>query len=287
MATSHPFLSIIIPTRNRSTIVQRAIRSVINQTIDGWECIVVDDHSTDNTREVIQQLHQQDPRIAYLGNQADPGAQGARNTGIQQAQGQWILLLDSDNTISPNYLEQITNYTHTHPNVDVVTNYVSIIKENGIIEHQAWPTHGNILHDLLTGKTYVDNSSTCIRKTVLDAIIPLDTRCPSYQEWDTHIRLSQIAIYGCIEEELTQYYDHTGPRVSSRTDTIWAHGLYVLHKHRKLWLNIVGKDVYTRMLLQVYEERHTLSMPRQWLVSIIVVVLSPKLGKQLIKRRLQ
>lgn len=285
MPALSPTYSIIIPTRNRAQMVCRCIDSVRNQTYNQWECLVVDDHSTDNTYDVVRRYSQEDSRIKYLHNDRMPGAQGARNTGIRQACGQWVLLLDSDNAIELNYLAKISQYGITHPNVDVITNYIRVIQPDGSETHTQWKTDGNILYDLLCGKIYVDNSSACVRKTILDKIGLLDERCPSYQEWDTHIRIAQIGEYGCIEEYLTQYHEHTKERVSRRNDTVWAHGLYVLRKHRKLWQKTAGKDIYTRMLLQVYEERKSLSMPRQLLVTFIVVWLSPKLGKQLVKRK--
>lgn len=282
---SIPVFSIIIPTYNRAQLVCRSIKSVQNQIYKNWECIVVDDSSTDNTSGIVQQFSKQDPRIKYLQNQRSRGAQGARNTGIQNAQGQWILLLDSDNEIEPDYLYQIYVYSETHPDVDIITNYLRIILPDGTESHTEWETSGNILNDLLQGNTYVDNSSACIRKTILNNIGLLDEKCPSYQEWDTHIRIAQVGRYGCVKKHLTKYYEHQGLRVSSCTNTLWSHGLYVLRKHRKLWINKAGKDSYTRMLLQVYEERKSLTKIRQALVTIIVIWLSPKLGKQLVKRR--
>lgn len=282
-----PTFSVVIPTHNRATIVTRAIESVVNQTEKDWECIVVDDHSTDNTVFTVRNLFKNDSRIKCIANLSRPGAQSARNTGIDASKGQWILLLDSDNTITPNYLKEITKYITAHPSLDVITNYIHVIKDDGTESFTEWPTQGDILKQILSGETYVDNSSACIRRTMLNAIGPLDIHCPSYQEWDTHIRIAQIGKYGCVEQYLTNYYEHVGERVSQRRDTVWANGLYVLRKHRKLWLKTTGKDVYARLLLQVYNERCKLSPLRQWLVALIVVSLSPKLGKQLIKRRLR
>lgn len=79
-------LSVIIPTYNRANTIGRTIESFIAQGFKDWEMIVVDDHSTDNTKEVIDDYNRSDNRIHYLLNERKKGAQGARNTGILHAQ---------------------------------------------------------------------------------------------------------------------------------------------------------------------------------------------------------
>lgn len=97
-----PFFSIIIPTYNRAVLLMNALQSVLQQTISDWEVILVDDGSTDNTREVVTNLH--DPRIQYI-YQQNAERSAARNNGIRQAQGKFICFLDSDDTYLPRHLE--------------------------------------------------------------------------------------------------------------------------------------------------------------------------------------
>lgn len=94
--------SIIIPTYNRAVFLPKAIESVLAQTYTDWELIVVDDGSTDNTREVVAQYN--DKRITYI-YQENAERSAARNNGIAQAKGDYICLLDSDNLMLPNRLQ--------------------------------------------------------------------------------------------------------------------------------------------------------------------------------------
>ena len=94
MHESKPTVTIIIPTYNRAHLLGRAIRSVLTQTFHNWELIVVDDASTDNTKEVAYSF--QDPRIHYLCHETNRGGPAARNTGIREARGLYIAFLDSD-----------------------------------------------------------------------------------------------------------------------------------------------------------------------------------------------
>ncbi|MBD8498538.1 glycosyltransferase family 2 protein [Paenibacillus sp. CAU 1523] len=89
-------ISIIIPTYNRKELLAKAIASVLAQTYKNWELIIVDDNSTDNTKELVAQFSSTDSRIRYIKNNRSKGPSGARNTGILQAQGDVIAFLDSD-----------------------------------------------------------------------------------------------------------------------------------------------------------------------------------------------
>ena len=101
-----PRFSIIIPTYNRAALIAETLNSVSAQTFQNWECIVVDDGSTDNTKEVIENLAHQDPRIRYI-YQENAERSVARNNGIRNANGEWICFLDSDDLYETNHLQQL------------------------------------------------------------------------------------------------------------------------------------------------------------------------------------
>lgn len=102
-------VSIIIPTYNREKIISRAIASVLNQTIEDFELIIVDDRSDDNTAELIKEYQKKDKRIKYVLNIASKGVAGARNTGIKNAIGKYIAFLDSDDQWERFHLEESIN----------------------------------------------------------------------------------------------------------------------------------------------------------------------------------
>jgi glycosyltransferase involved in cell wall biosynthesis len=99
-----PKVSVIIPTYNRKKLVVRAIKSVINQTYRNWELIIVDDGSTDNTKEAIKPFLE-NKKIKYF-YQKNKGVCAARNLGIQKAKGEYIALLDSDDEYLAGKLEK-------------------------------------------------------------------------------------------------------------------------------------------------------------------------------------
>ena len=105
------FFSVIIPTYNRADILPIAIASVINQKYQDWELIVVDDGSTDNTKEVVEGID--DSRVKYL-YQQNAERSAARNNGVDHSQGKYICFLDSDDFYEENYLQEMYNHIIEH-----------------------------------------------------------------------------------------------------------------------------------------------------------------------------
>lgn len=99
---STPTVSVIIPTYNRAELVPHAIESVLAQTFRDFELLVVDDGSTDDTREAVEAI--EDPRVRYL-YQENGGVSAARNYGAREANGEYLIFLDSDDTAYPDWLE--------------------------------------------------------------------------------------------------------------------------------------------------------------------------------------
>ena len=100
--------SIILPTFNRGHMIHEAIKSVFNQSYKNWELIIVDDGSTDKTKEVIDKYIEKDKRVRYL-HQKNKERSAARNNGIKNAKGDWICFLDSDDIYHATHLEEFKN----------------------------------------------------------------------------------------------------------------------------------------------------------------------------------
>lgn len=100
-----PFFSIIIPTYNRAHRLPKAIASILDQTFEDYELIIIDDASTDKTEELIKTYN--DPRIHYIKNETNQERCNSRNTGIKAAKGEYICFLDSDDYHLPHHLETL------------------------------------------------------------------------------------------------------------------------------------------------------------------------------------
>ena len=118
------FFSIIIPTYNRGQLIAETIGSVQAQTFADWECIVVDDGSTDDTKEVIGLLSKKDPRIKYV-YQQNAERSAARNNGIRHSKGTYVCFLDSDDQYCENYLEDLNLFISDkkNPKALIITDF--------------------------------------------------------------------------------------------------------------------------------------------------------------------
>lgn len=127
-------ISVIIPTYNCGSYLAEAIDSVLAQSITDWECIIVDDGSTDDSGDIAKKYCSLYPKIKYI-YQENQGLSSARNTGIRNSTGKYIMPLDGDDFIEKTYLEEAVNYLETHSDTKLVYCYAQTFgAENGIIK---------------------------------------------------------------------------------------------------------------------------------------------------------
>ena len=112
----NPLLSIIIPTYNRAHLIGETLDSVLGQTYKNWECIIVDDGSTDKTPEVIANYIQKDSRFQFYNRPSDrpKGANACRNFGYEISTGKYVKWFDSDDIMHPEFLEKQINVLKTN-----------------------------------------------------------------------------------------------------------------------------------------------------------------------------
>lgn len=114
-----PLVSVVIPAFNRETLIGETLNSLIAQTYSNWECVVVDDGSTDNTIEVIEEYCNKDKRFKLFKRHREPkGAPTCRNIGLSKAEGKYIIFLDSDDILFPYALKQRTEFLEQNPGLD-------------------------------------------------------------------------------------------------------------------------------------------------------------------------
>jgi glycosyltransferase involved in cell wall biosynthesis len=131
--TASPRFSVVIPLYNKVAYVRRAIDSVLAQTLEDFELVVVDDGSTDGSGELVTSYR--DPRIRYF-RQSNAGECAARNRGIEEARSEWISYLDADDEYLPEFLAEIDAVRRQYPGVCVIFTNLTVLSEVG--EREAW-----------------------------------------------------------------------------------------------------------------------------------------------------
>jgi len=207
-------VSVIIPTYNRADFLHVAITSVLNQTFQDFEIIVVDDASKDRTSEVVNSFH--DKRIKYFRHETNrggsAGGSAARNTGIINSNCAYIAFLDDDDEWLPEKLGmQIEVLAASPPEVGVVyTGYTVVDRASGTILAQKNPTkRGDLSTDLLKENCLGNSSSIFLRKECFEKIGLFDEMIPGFEDYDVWIRLSRAFHFDYVEQPLVKYYVHS------------------------------------------------------------------------------
>ena len=206
-----PVVTVIIGNYNYGRFISKAIDSVLNQTYQNFQLIVVDDGSTDNSRDVINSYRQQITAIF----QENAGQGAAFNAGLAQAKGEFVCFLDSDDYYRKDKLEKIVAAFLSHPEwVQISHGRTSVDKDGNIIGND--PTFfnsGNVTYMLLKWGRYAwaITSGLCYRRSVLDLVSPLPKRPRAA---DTYLSAT-VPFYGevgYIQEPLMFYRKHGNNR---------------------------------------------------------------------------
>lgn len=128
-------ISIILPVYNVETYIEKCIQSILNQTEQNWELLIVDDGSTDQTPNISRQYAAETDKISYI-RQENKGLGPARNTGLQYAKGTWVTFIDSDDWVAPDFLEILKKAQHLADADVVVCQYVRTFKDREEIDSE-------------------------------------------------------------------------------------------------------------------------------------------------------
>lgn len=202
-----PKVSVITPTYNRGWIIERAIKSVLGQSYQDFELIVVDDGSSDNTNEILSSV--KDTRVKVIKTK-HLGVSAARNKGLSQSKGELIAYLDSDNIWHPNFLKVMVSETKSpfvltycdenllllsgrNPETDIIGRKIRNVEYNPV---------------KLAKTNYIDINSVMHPKELLEEIGKFDEELTAYEDWDFFIRIALKFPFRVkhVEQVLCDYY---------------------------------------------------------------------------------
>jgi glycosyltransferase involved in cell wall biosynthesis len=242
-----PYFSLVMPTKNRAYLIKKAIDSIINQTNNNWELLVIDDHSTDNTEQVINSFG--NPNIKYFKLEGGTGPAFARDFAIRKlAKGEVIVITDSDDINYPDRLQLIHEYLQKNPRLDIVYGGSEVLKENGDIYPQ--PT-SVFKKELLKKYNFIVNPAASYKRESYLKTSGYDTRLRTSEDYDLWLTfLGKDYKFGFIDKALV---------------------LRVLHKNRTT--NMIDYLKRKRNLAYV-RKKHHLPLP------------APKEVKQIVSKEL-
>ena len=141
-----PLISVVMPTYNREELLPRSIESILNQTYEDFEFIIVDDGSTDNSVALIQSYQQQDKRIRLIQNETNKGISYSRNRGMDEAKGRYVAIMDSDDYSEPDRLARSLAFMKKHKDYTAVNSvYYEMDRESKGINNWVPPHRWEII----------------------------------------------------------------------------------------------------------------------------------------------
>ncbi|MFC1794245.1 glycosyltransferase, partial [Planctomycetota bacterium] len=189
---SNPLVSVIIPAYNAAEHIAEAIESVIIQNYRNFELVIINDGSTDNTEEIVAGF--KDERIKYF-RQENQGLAGAHNAGIKQSQGEFVIKLDCDDMMTPDFISRHIQEFEKHPEADLVYCNDFLIDENSkpirVIESPEYTDRKLLIRDLFRCGYPIVPFRTCIRKSVFDKIGFFDESLSVGEDYDMIRRFVQ------------------------------------------------------------------------------------------------
>ena len=224
-----PNVSVVIPTYNSAKFLVESINSVLDQNYKDYEIIVIDDGSTDNTKEVLMPFMS---KIRYIFKE-NGGPASARNMGISQSKGKYIAFLDSDDLWLPEKLELQISMLEKRPDVGLVHSDATLFDESGKLEnlHKGLDRkylHGDIFPHLFT-RNFIMTLTVIAKKECFENVGLFDKNLLRAQDYDMWLRISNNFGIGYIDGPLAMHRDH-GEQISKNTDKTLLYAMKVIEK---------------------------------------------------------
>lgn len=211
--TSETFFSIIMPTYNRAFCICDAIDSLLAQTYHNFEFIIVDDCSTDGTKELVKSKYENEfklGRFVYTKHKKNKGLNASRNTGLRLSKNEWIVFLDDDNKLFPNYLETYDSYIRAHLDIKI---FYAMTKH--LINNQV-QLHGlQMDYAMLLNTNFIDMGVFVCKRIVYDEIGEFDERLRRGTDYDFILRSARLEKTFFIPEALLDYNDGDFKRITN------------------------------------------------------------------------
>ncbi|WP_293132070.1 glycosyltransferase family 2 protein [Microcoleus sp. bin38.metabat.b11b12b14.051] len=209
---NQPLISVIIPAYNAEEFIAKTLDSVLSQTYQNIEILVVNDGSTDTTAEIVESFAQKDRRIILL-QQSNAGVAAARNLAIQKSQGEYIAPIDADDIWYPQNLEkQVECLIESEPSVGVVYSWSVDINEQDLLTGGFYnSTIAGEVYTALVYKYFIGNaSSSLIRRACFEKIGGYNCQfklenAQGCEDWELHLRIAEHYEFQVVPEYLVGY----------------------------------------------------------------------------------
>jgi peptidoglycan/xylan/chitin deacetylase (PgdA/CDA1 family)/glycosyltransferase involved in cell wall biosynthesis len=195
-------ISIIIPADNSATTISETLESIIAQTFSNWEVIVVNDDSNFETAKIAASFAAKDSRIRLV-NQQHQGASIARNTGIANANFDWLLFVDAGDWILPSHLERLTEILAANPQLDVAySGWVRVTSDKKPYgPPQCLTVSGDVFNLLAEGNPFAIHGCV-VKRSLVETVGKFDPMLQTHEDWDLWQRIARTGAYFAGTDEV-------------------------------------------------------------------------------------
>lgn len=231
-ASTLPLVSVIIPAYNAETFIEKTLHSVLYQTYQNLEVLVVDDGSQDRTPEIIKSIAQQDKRVV-LWQQKNAGVAAARNLGIEKSQGEFIAPIDADDIWYPENIEkQVQCFLESEPSVGLVYSWSVDIDQDDLPTgiFRAAKIEGEVYITLVCHNFIGNASASMIRRDCLQQIGGYNSQLKEQaaqgcEDWDLYLRIAEVCQFRVVPDFLIGYRKITNSMSRDSTQMAKSHHL--------------------------------------------------------------
>lgn len=222
-------ISVVIPAYNAAQTIEETIHSVQNQTFSDFEIIVVNDGSTDNTWDIINQFD--DPRIKAF-SYDNAGVSVTRNRGIAHASGEFIAFLDADDLWTPDKLASQLQAINSSPNVAVAYSWTSYFHEIGEMVYPGNPVYGegNVYPEMLQWNFIASGSNILVRRHAVEDVGGFDPDLPPCEDWDFYLRLAEKYQFALVPKHQIIYRQSSTSATASKLERLESQCFKVIEK---------------------------------------------------------
>lgn len=225
---TYPKISVVVPTYNHARYVAEGVRSILAQNYANLEVLVVDDGSTDNTREVMAQFGEP---VRYIW-QANRGLSGARNSGIEAATGEYIALLDADDFWEPNFLATVLPILEADRTLGAVHTGSRFVDRDGkpLLQQNNVTVPADQMYDRLIDGEFFAADAVLVRRECFEQVGLFDEKLRASEDWDMWLRVARAFRFAGIPDALLNYRMH-GENMSADPEHMMRYQLMVVEKH--------------------------------------------------------
>ncbi len=229
---SYP-VSVVIPAYNASAYLADAISSILEQTFQDYEIIIIDDCSSDNTWDVIQNFAKKNLCIKAYQNEKNLGIAGNRNKGVSLAKGKYLVWQDADDISLPMRIERQYQFMESHPEVGIVGGYIELFKDQTVLGVRKYPAKDIDLRRCIFRYSPIAQPAAMVRMAALTQAGEYNLKYPPAEDIDMTFRIGEHYKLANLQEIVVRYRESNTSATFTRLKKMELSTLEIRRKYAR------------------------------------------------------